>query len=235
MKSIVIALLLTVTTFSAGTAFAQKTVVVNDPTKTSATAKPSAAEQAIFDRDVLPKVKKRISADVCEGNAEVAGVANGAFSRAGAKQSLIFYQYCQTGNGFGWAGLVLIENGKLVAHYISAAAWTVDIGRVADVNQNGLDEFTLHWSGGMHQGQGGVGVDLMEFSGGLPKGIGWYKAEEFADTEVSAAWKLTAKPGKQPVFYVQKFTTKDEKKWRTVGKISTYKLGKTFGKFEVVK
>lgn len=232
MKAIKIVLLTLITT---AIALAQNSIVVNDPTRTSEPAKPSAAEQALFDRDVLPKVRERNSSDVCEGNAEIAGVAHGAFSHTGAKQSLIFYQYCQTGNGFGWAGLVLIENGKLAGSYISNAAWTVDIGRVGDVNQNGLDEFTLHWSGGMHQGQGGIGVDLMEFSGGFPKGIGWYKAEEFADTEVSAAWRLTAKPGTQPVFYVQRFTTKDEKKWRAVGKARPRKLAKVTEKFEVVK
>ena len=107
---------------------------------------------------------------------------NGAFTTAGPKQTLVFYQFCQTGNGLGWVGLVLIEDGKVIGNYISDGGWSANIGVVPDINQNGLNEFTLAYSGGMHQGQGGVGVDLMEFSGGHPKGIGWYKAEEYADT-----------------------------------------------------
>lgn len=232
MKPVIIMLILAVT---AVTTWGQRTIVVNDPTKGAKAVEPSDLEETIFERDVLPKVRKRIPSDICNDSAEITGIAHGAFSRVGAKQSLIFYQYCQTGNGFGWAGLVLIENGKLVGSYISDAAWTIDIEAVADVNQNGLDEFTLQWSGGMHQGQGGVGVDLMEFSGGVPKGIGWYKAEEFADTQVTAAWRLTAKPRKQPMFFVQKFTTKDEKKWRAVGKVVSHKLSTVSGKFEVIR
>ncbi|MFT3743203.1 MAG: hypothetical protein QM785_02810 [Pyrinomonadaceae bacterium] len=215
--------------------FSQGTVVVNDPTKEDAEVKLSATQQALFD-SAMPAVKKAIMTDTCNADSiDVAGVANGAFSKAGAKQTLIFYQFCQTGNGFGWVGLVLIEDGKVVGSYVSDSSWTVGIGAVPDINQNGLDEFTLEYSGGMHQGQGGVGVDLMEFAGGIPKGIGWYKAEEFADTEAVSVWKLTAKPGPVPVFYKQKYFSGENSKYRKVGANAITKLTKVSGKFTVVK
>lgn len=217
------------------TAFSQGTVVVNDPTKEQPDVKLTAADQALFD-SALPAVKKAISTDTCNADSiEVAGFADGTFSKTGAKQRLIFYQYCQTGNGFGWVGLVLIEGSKVVGSYISDSSWTVGIGAVPDINQNGLDEFILEYSGGMHQGQGGVGVDLMEFSGGVPKGIGWYKAEEFADTEAVSVWKLTAKPGPIPVFYKQKYFSGENSKYRKVGANAVTKLTKVNGKFTAVK
>ena len=213
----------------------QGTVVINDPTKKAVEGKWSKAEEEIFLNDARPKVKKMIPEDVCEESVEVAGVARGSFSKPNAKQTLIFYQYCETGNGFGRVGLVLIDSGRMVGNYIADAGWTVAIAAVPDINQNGLDEFTLVYSGGLHQGQGGTGVDMMEFSGNMPKGIGWYKAEEFDETEASNAWKLTAKPDRAPVFYRQKYASAKNNKWRRVGAAGVFKLGKAYSTFTVVK
>ena len=219
--------------FAAGAA-AQTAVVVHDPTKVSPAAKLTPAEQAVFNK-ALPAVRKKISEEACSESVDVSGVVQGSFTAAGAKQTLVFYQYCQTGNGFGFAGLVLIENGRVIGNFFADTGWTMEIVRVADLNGNGLDEFTLAYSGGMHQGHGGVGVDLMEFADGTPKGIGWYKSEEFDDTQASSAWKLTAKPGPVPVFYRQKFTSRDGNKWRAVGAATVFKLGKAISNFEAVK
>ena len=235
MKMRKLAFVVAVMAGSVASAFGQGSVVVSDPTKGTEPAKLSAADQAIFDT-AMPAVKAKIPKETCEPEIEVAGYAAGAFTKAGAKQKLVFYQYCQTGNGFGWAGLVLIEGGKVAGSYISEAGWTGDINAVADINQNGLDEFALAYSGGLHQGQGGTGVDVMEFSDGLPKGIGWYKAEEFGPTEASTAWKLTAKPGATPIFYKQKFFSGEGSKYKRVGAAVVTKLTKVFtSKFSAVK
>jgi len=211
-------------------------VVVHDPNKDAKEAKLTAAEQKIFDRDALPAVRKMIKSDVCEESLQEAGVARGAFTAPGKRQSLIFYEYCQTGNGFGWNGLVLIEGDAVVGNFVSDDGWGENIESVPDINQNGVLEFTLTYSGGLHQGVGGTGVDLMEFSNGMPVGIGWYKAEEFGPTEASTSWKLTAKAGKIPGFYKQKFFSGENSKPRAVGKNAVTKLAKVFvSKFERVK
>lgn len=218
-------------------AHGQGTVVVNDPTKDEAEteAKLSVADDAILKNEVLPKVKKRIKSDVCEADVDVAGHAHGAFSRPGARQVLVFYQYCQTGNGFGWVGLMLIENGKLVGSFLSESGWSASINSVPDINRNGLDEFVLSYTGGLHQGQGGVGADLIEFSGGMPKGLGWFQAESFGETEAITAWKVTAAPGKTPVFYKQKYFSGENQKFRRVGGNLAFKLGKPYSTFEAIK
>jgi hypothetical protein len=221
--------------FAIGYAAAQGTVVVHDPTKDAAEVKLTTAEQALFD-GAMPAVKRHVSSENCDTQTrDTAGVAHGAFTRAGAKQTLIFYQYCQTGNGLGWVGLVLVDGGKVVGNYIADSGWTIGIESIPDLNGNGLDEFTLAYGGGMHQGQGGVGVDLMEFAGGLPKGLGWYKAEEYADTQATSVWKLTAKPGKIPIFYKQKFFSGENEKYRARGGAVVTKLGAAYGKFEAIK
>lgn len=214
----------------------QSLVVVHDPTiRFLVKDDLSPIEDAVFRSEALSKVRKQISAEVCEEAVELAGVAHGAFTKAGVKQSLLFYQYCTTGNGFGWVGLVLIEDGKVVGNFISDVGWSVGIGAVPDVNRNGLDEFTLAYSGGLHQGQGGTGVDLVEFVNGVPTGTGWYQAEQFGDTEAVTMWKLTAKPGKVPVFYKQKYFSGEGKPARRAGVNAVTKLGKPVGKFQAVK
>lgn len=219
-----------------GCAAVGQTVVVVDPTKDSPEAKLSATEDKILKTQAVPRVKKKLTDAVCTAEPELAGVAYGAFTKAEAKQTLIFYQYCQTGNGLGWAGLVLIEGGNMIGNWAADSGWTQEIAVVPDINKNGLDEFTLSWGGGMHQGQGGVGVDLMEFSGGMPKGLGWFLSEQFADTEAVNVWKVTAKPGPVPVFYKQKYFSGENQKYRPVGGRTVFNLKKTFtGGFEVVK
>lgn len=221
---------------SGSLAASSQTVVVHDPTTGGDPAELTAAEQAIFDRQALPRVRKAIPEETCGESLQPAGVVRGAFTAKGKRQSLVFYEYCQTGNGFGWNGLVLIEGDKVVGNFISDGGWGVDIGSVPDINENGILEFTLSYSGGMHQGQGGTGVELMEFSGGKPVGIGWYKAEAFGPTEAVTSWKLTAKPGTPPTFYKQKFFSGEGRKPKAVGKAAVTRLDKAFvSKFEAVK
>ena len=217
------------------TAFPQL-VVVNDPTVGSKHAEMTSAERKIFERDALPAVRSAVPAEQCTEDLEDAGVARGAFTEPGKRQSLIFYQFCQTGNGFGINGLVLIEGDSVVGNSISDGSWGLDIAAVPDINRNGILEFTLAYSGGLHQGAGGIGVDIMEFSDGLPTAIGWYRAEEIGPSGPVTMWKLTAQPGKSPLFYKQKFISGKNDNARPVGKNVRIELGQTFvSKFERVK
>jgi hypothetical protein len=221
--------------FLAGGAFAQTTVVVNDPTRDDKPASPTAAEESLIKRNILPKVRKIWTAENCTEDFNVAGTATGAFSKPNASQTLIFYQYCQTGNGFGTNGLVLLENGKITASYISEGGWALDLKKLPDINQNGLDEFLLYYSGGMHQGQSGTGVDIMEFSAAAVKGLGWFQADSFGEETGNFGYKVTVKTGKTPVFYREKYVSNDRNKWRKTGKIAAFKLEEISGKFTVLK
>src|SRR5687767_15140455 len=113
--------------FAAFCALGQGTVVVHDPALAVTPAKLSAGEQSILDKSVLPLVRSKLAGDACEETIEVAGIVQGAFTRPDARQTLIFYQFCQTGNGLGSAGVAVIEDGALAANYVAAdAGWTVD-------------------------------------------------------------------------------------------------------------
>jgi hypothetical protein len=210
--------------------------VVNDPTKNENSGVTNAAGENLVKTQVLPKARKIWSNDVCTEEFEMMGTARGAFSKPNADQTLIFYQFCQTGNGFGHNGLVLVENGKIIGSYISQGGWALNLKSLPDINQNGLNEFALYYSGGMHQGQGGTGVDLMEFSAAAGiKGLGWFQADSFGEETGDFGYKVTVKPGKTPVFYREKYLSPAENKWRKSGKIAAFKLGEVSGKFTVLK
>jgi hypothetical protein len=219
----------------ATTVFGQQTVVINDPTISPQEAKLSPADEKLIKTQVFPKLRKKwVSADsACTEEFTPAGVVKGAFSQPNSNQTLVFYSFCQTGNGLGNNGLTLIENGKIIRNYVAESGWNVDLKVLPDINQNGLNEFALYYSGGMHQGQGGTGVDVMEFTASGLKGIGWFNAETFTETS-DFSYKVSVKTGKTPVFYREKYINKNDK-WRKSGQTASFKLSKIYSNFEVLK
>jgi hypothetical protein len=221
--------------FSALSIHAQQNIVVNNPSDEDKPHALGASNESLIKNIALPKARKHWAGnDACEEDFAIMGAANGAFTKTGAKQTLVLYQFCQTGNGFGNNGLALIENGAVVGNYVSEGGWALNLKSLPDVNQNGLDEFAVYYSGGMHQGAGGVGVDLMEFSGGKVIGLGWFQVYSFTEDD-SFSYKVTVKPGKAPLFYREKHESVGEDKWKKSGKIVPFKLGKTYGKFTALK
>ena len=219
---------------------AQSLVVVNDPVSKQRGIALSAAEKRLVERSVLPKAGKALInslGEVChEGEYELSSAAKGSFTRAGAQQTLVFYQYCQTGNGLGAVGVAVLENGKVEASYVAEdGGWSVAARTLPDINQNGLDEVALFVSGGMHQGEGGTGVEVMEFTKNGLKSLGWFQADRFYDDKPTDAYRVSVKKGTTPVFYRQRFTSRDEKNWRPWGKQAPFRLGKPLITFAAVK
>ncbi len=218
-----------------GTAFGQR-IMVHDPTvQGHESVEPSTATAKVYESRVLPPVRKKIVSEGCPDSLEFAGEVKGSFTRRNSDQTAIFYQMCQTGNGLGWVGLAVIENSKVVANFVQDSGWSFGIGKVADVNRNGLDEITLEFGGAMHQGQGGIGVSIIEFKNGKPVEIGWYQAAKLVDSEISTAWILTAQPGKTPVYYRQKVVAGKNNKWRRIGPNSVFRMKRLESVFEEVK
>ena len=221
----------------AGTVAAQRTLVVYDPTLEPEDIEPmlSDSEQADFENIVVPKLKAKYQSEGCAVDPELAGEVTGSFTKKGAVQRLAFYQVCQTGNGLGVVAIVVFEKGKLVGIWGDNSGWTMYVDKVADLNANGLDEFALSFGGGMHQGQGGIGVDVMEFGTRGPLSIGWFQGESIMDTETEYAWRVTVRKGKVPVFYRQKCVPNRDGKLLKRGPNIVFKLTKVGSKFEAVK
>lgn len=216
---------------------AQNTLVIYDPTVQPMDEVPALpdAEQAIFDSSVLPKLKAKYQSDSCGVDPELAGEVSGKFTKNGVVQKAAFYQVCQTGNGLGVVAIVIFENDKLVGIWGEESGWSMAINTVSDLNANGIDEFTLSYGGGMHQGEGGIGVDLMEFQNGKPNSLAWFQAEKIVDTESDSGWKVSVKKGKTPVFYRQKYKANSRGKLIKTGTNSVFKPTKGESKFESIK
>ena len=216
---------------------AQKTLVIYDPTLELLEELPMLpdAEQELYEQGVLPKLKSKYQSESCAVEPELAGEVSGKFTKKGVVQKAAFYQVCQTGNGLGTVALVIFENDKLVGIWGDESGWTLQINSIADLNANGLDEFTLSFGGGMHQGEGGIGVDVMEFSAGKPRSIGWFMGEKIMDTEADSAWKVTVRTGKTPVFYRQKCIAGLRGKLIKSGANSVFSLKKVENGFKEIK
>ncbi len=217
--------------------FSQGLVEINDPTFEPVKTEISKADKMLFEKNVLPTARKRLASEVCEEAAEPASPVHGAFTRSGANQTLIAYQFCETGNGIGSVGVAVIEKGKVVANVVSVDSGTaINARTLPDINQNGRNEVALSYSGGMHQGGGGTGVDILEFSRGRElNGIGWFQAEEFAEDSPLIGYRVLVNPGKVPVFSREKYVQNRAGKWRKTGKPMPLKLSKTVSEFESIK
>lgn len=217
--------------------FAQKTLVIYDPTIQLMDEVPALpdAEQAIFESSVLPKLKAKYQSDSCGVDPELAGEVSGKFTKNGVVQKAAFYQVCQTGNGLGVVAIVIFENDKLVGIWGEESGWSMNINTVSDLNANGIDEFTLSYGGGMHQGEGGIGVDIMEFQNGTPKSLGWFQAEKITDTESSSGWKVSVRTGKTPIYYRQQYKANSRGKLIKTGTNAVFKPTKGESKFELIK
>lgn len=218
-------------------AFGQAVIVVHDPTLpfVDSQAQLTEDDEDLMEKSVLPKVRKKLVSATCSDSYELTGFVEGSFSRRGAKQTLAFYQFCETGNGLGNIGLALFENGKVVGSYVAESGWAYSITRLPDINRNGLDEFTLTYSGGLHQGEGGIGVDVVEFTRAGPRGLGWFQAEAITDTESDWGYKVTVKKGKTPIFYRQKYRSTEGSPWMKLGRNTRFVLKKTSDQYTAVK
>lgn len=211
----------------------QKTVLIYDPLWPSTDGFPTLSEemQAEFDRAVRPKLEAKYTRDGCSVDPDLSGEVTGSFTRRGADQRAAFFQVCQTGNGFGIVAVVIFENEKAIGIWVGENGWSMDIRAVKDINRNGLDEFTLSYGGGMHQGMSATGVDLVEFRDTRLVGLGWFQAERSVDSETEEAWKITARPGTKPVFYRQRYRSDRSGQLVKTGANAAFTLKKTTSGF----
>jgi len=220
----------------AAAVFGQQTVIISEP---DAKAEPLIMNTAVVNtikREILPKARKYWAKnDSCAEDFKLIARVRGSFSAPNASQELVLYEFCQTGNGFGNNGLVLMEGGKINGSYVSESGWAVDLKVLPDINQNGLNEFLVYYSGGMHQGIGGTGVDLMEFSAASGiKGLGWFQSDSYGEESGDWSYKVSVKTGKTPIFYREKYISKNDKLQKS-DKPAPFKLGKAYSSYTALK
>lgn len=226
---------------------AQGPVVLYDPVSKLPERGHTDAEEKIVRDKLVPKAAARWSEiEACDGGSlNIIGAVDGSFTKAGAKQRVLLYELCQTGNGLANNGLAVIENGRVVAHFAEEGGWNLEIARVPDLNRNGRDELAVETGGGMHQGYMGASLTVMELTESAAADIGVFLVYTnecevpVADKYCERSYKLTAAAGAKPSFMVQKFTNRgdDQKpRWVAAGKpLRAKRLAGVTSKYEVLK
>lgn len=226
---------------------AQAQVVLYDPVAKLAEARNSEDDEQFAKQKLVPAAAQHWKDDEsCSGgNLNIVGVLDGSFTKAGAKQRAFVYELCQTGNGFANNGIAVVENGRVVAHFVEEGGWNLEASKVADLNKNGRDEIVIETGGGMHQGYTGSSITIVELSPTGAVEIGVYLAytneceRHVQDKYCDRSYKIIATPGAKPLFFAQKFNNRgtDEKpRWVAAGKpLAAKPIADTENKYTLLK
>lgn len=240
-------ILLAIFFVTAVAASAQGPVVLYNPAADIGGEKPSETDEAFVKEKLVPKSAAHWKEDEsCNGEGvNVIGGVDGSFTRAGAKQRAIVYELCQTGNGFANNCVAVIENGKLIAHFVEAGGWNLELSKAPDINKNGRDELVIETGGGMHQGYTGSSITILELSATAVVELGVYLAytnecENHAPNKYcDRSYKIVVTPGAKPVITAQKYVNRgdDEKpRWVVSGKpLPAKAIAGTENKYQLLK
>ncbi|NOT49380.1 MAG: hypothetical protein HOP17_16775 [Acidobacteria bacterium] len=247
MKGKLILAILTAVLSTASGVFAQGAIVLYDPLAKLPETNHLPADEELIKEQVVPKAaEKWKDDDSCSGgNLNIIGALDGAFTKAGARQRAIVYELCQTGNGFANNGVVVVENGRIIASFVEDGGWNLEVSKVADLNKNGRDEIIIETGGGMHQGYYGSSITIVELSATAAVEIGVYLVNTnecenpVANKYCDRSYKITATPGAKPAFFAQKFLnrgTEEKPRWVVGGKALAAKpIADTQNKYTVLK
>lgn len=177
------------------------------------TAKVAAADEKLvneeFNRNETAVMEKSgLSCDDDSGkDTSIIGAAEGAFTKPDSKQKAFLYERCRSGRSFGIGGIMIVEDGKVVMHYIYGEnGLDSDISALPDVNKNGLSEIVLE-GGGTGQGYTSGVIDIFEFKSGVLSFLG--RADTYSDNSGAAeedskvlttAYKILVQAAADPVF-----------------------------------
>lgn len=192
--------------------------------------------EAVLRRDALPAARKAFSG-ACEEAFSVVDTADGAFTKANAKQRAILYRFCETGHNFANNGLAILEGGQLAAHVVYEGAADYSLHALPDINGNGFDELVLS-DGSTNQGYTAQVVALIELGA---KGVRKFGlADIYADNCGAAqrckseAWRVTATRGATPAFFREGYRLRN-KKWARTAKAAPFRLRADEVKYQRVK
>jgi hypothetical protein len=177
----------------------------------------TATEQRVFETQIVQAAKKHFPDDgTCNDDPLMLDTAKGAFTRPRAVQKALIYRYCSTGASFGRIGLAILENGALVRHDAFEEGVRYALGRMPDLNRDGVDELILA-TGGTQMGETWQSATVVELGTGKPRQLVQFDAYRDNCGSLEArksvtAWLTFAAPGRTPRFSQQAFTGACESK-----------------------
>lgn len=189
-------------------------------------------EFKLHENDILQKVGFK-----CEEGDEgvsITETAEGSFTKPNSSQKVLLYERCRAGRAFGVGGILIVENGKAVAHYAYGEnGLFAGISSLPDVNKNGLSELVF-LSVGTGQGYSNSAIDVFEFKAGDLDFLGrteTYSSNSGAVTDrtkaKTEASKISVEPAANPAFFRETYEQKgSSQKWSQVKKAEKFSLNK---------
>ena len=224
------------------TAYAQtgKLLTLSDGRDAGASVPVTVEESRFIEKEVRAKesvVREKSGLD-CEEDENfsfnVVSVASGSFTKPNTRQKAYLYELCRSNLTFGIGGIVVAENGKVVTHYIYGEnGLESDFAVLPDINRNGFSEIMLI-GGGTGQGYTLGAVEIIEFtSRGINSfGIADIYEDNFGTNNAkksATAYKVSVRTGKNPVYFREAYTRKNEEgKWILTGKSRKYLLRRDY-------
>jgi hypothetical protein len=163
---------------------------------------------------------------------DIVDAAEGSFTKPNAKQKVLLYELCRNGRAFGVGGIIVVENGQSVAHYVYGEnGLFAGLLPLADANKNGLSEIVFI-AQGSGQGYFNTAIDIFEFKAGDLEFIGSTEtyssnsgAVENDAKALSTAYKISIQPANNPIFYRETYQQKGSAKtWTLTKKAEKFSL-----------
>lgn len=177
------------------------------------------AEQKLWYEKILPSAENywKDTEDLFYANSGFepvpCDIKTGSFTKKGAKQKAILYNFKNTGQNAFINGIVIIEKNNVVAHIVYNGDSDNTIGALPDINKNGLNEIIVAGSG-QNTGEIWKSIVIVELSKSSVNKLG--RMAVYTDNFGSSirrgkaeASKLLVKPAHTPVFYKELFISKD--------------------------
>ena len=219
---------------------AVKSIPVFDGRDDSESVPPAVGEYDLIKKEVRKNesIIRETTGITCEeddfSSLDISGMTNGSFTKPNAQQKAYLYELCRSGRAFGIGGIVVVENSRIVAHYVYGEnGLDSDIAALPDINQNGFSEIMLI-GGGTGQGYTQNAVEIIELTPGGVNAFGIADTYEdnfgTEDAKKSAtAYKISVLSGKTPVFFREAYTRKSESgKWLLKGKSQKFALRRDY-------
>lgn len=147
--------------------------------------------------------------DGCGDDLMLLDAATGSFLRPRAVQKALLYRFCSTGHNMGYAGIAIFERGTLVRHEVFAGGAEFAIGKMPDLNLDGVDELLIA-NGGTNMGQTWTNAIIYQMGSKPTQFVASFDAYyDYCGTleqvKPVQAWKTYVEMGKQPRLYQQEF------------------------------
>lgn len=200
----------------------------------------TAAEKQLVEKEfktneaaILQKSKFKCDEGTDEG-VSILGSADGAFTKSDAKQKAYLYERCRAGRSFGIGGVMVVEDGKAVAHYLYGEnGLAAGMFALPDIDKNGLSEIALIFAD-TNQGYGTTSVDIIEATGQSTVFLGRTQAHTdnsgaaMDDAKVETTdYVISVQPSTTPTFLRDTYKQTGEKgKAESVKKAEKFTLDK---------